>query len=179
MAKTPSPRIKDDIAVTKLSSPRIFLVRMLVFLILCALLTVVLYKQIWTAFLANPGLNALIGAVLLIGIILSAAKLLYTFSNLTARLEPSAKHGSTVLSLEGTATFLRLPVLANALEQVPPDTELHVDLERLDYIDHACLDLLMNWAKQHEAVGGRLVIDWDSLHAQFNPESLQLKKSVA
>ncbi len=71
MAKTPSPRSKDDIAVTKLSSPRIFLVRMLVFLILCALLTVVLYKQIWMAFLANPGLNALIGAVLLIGIVLS------------------------------------------------------------------------------------------------------------
>jgi hypothetical protein len=70
MAKTPSARIKDDIAVTKLSSPRIFLVRMLVFLILCALLTVVLYKQIWLAFLANPGLNALIGAVLLIGIVL-------------------------------------------------------------------------------------------------------------
>jgi hypothetical protein len=32
---------------------------------------VVLYKQIVTAFFANPGLNALIGAVLLIGIILS------------------------------------------------------------------------------------------------------------
>jgi hypothetical protein len=32
---------------------------------------VVLYKQIITAFFANPGLNALIGAVLLIGIILS------------------------------------------------------------------------------------------------------------
>ena len=30
----------------KLSSPRIFLVRMLVFLILCGLLGVVLYKQI-------------------------------------------------------------------------------------------------------------------------------------
>jgi hypothetical protein len=44
---------------------------MLVFLVLCALVTVVLYKQIITAFFANPGLNALIGAVLLIGIILS------------------------------------------------------------------------------------------------------------
>jgi hypothetical protein len=55
----------------KLSSPRIFLVRMLVFLVLCALVTVVLYKQIIVAFFANPGLNALIGAVLLIGIILS------------------------------------------------------------------------------------------------------------
>jgi len=60
-----------EIELSKLSSPRIFLVRMLVFLVLCALVAVVLYKQIITAFFANPGLNALIGAVLLIGIILS------------------------------------------------------------------------------------------------------------
>jgi hypothetical protein len=60
-----------EIELSKLSSPRIFLVRMLVFLMLCALVAVVLYKQIVTAFFANPGLNALIGAVLAIGIILS------------------------------------------------------------------------------------------------------------
>jgi hypothetical protein len=60
-----------EIELTKLSSPRIFLVRMLVFLVLCALVMVVLYKQIITAFFANPGLNALIGLVLLIGTILS------------------------------------------------------------------------------------------------------------
>jgi hypothetical protein len=39
-----------EIELNKLSSPRIFLVRMLVFLVLCALLLVVLYKQIITAF---------------------------------------------------------------------------------------------------------------------------------
>ena len=60
-----------DIDPFKVSSPRIFLVRMLVFLVLCSLVMVVLYKQIIVAFFANPGLNALIGAVLLIGIILS------------------------------------------------------------------------------------------------------------
>jgi hypothetical protein len=60
-----------EIELTKLSSPRIFLVRMLVFLMLCALVAVVLYKQIVTAFFANPGLNALIGLVLLIGTILA------------------------------------------------------------------------------------------------------------
>ncbi|MBR0755928.1 flagellar motor protein MotA [Bradyrhizobium jicamae] len=60
-----------EIELTKLSSPRIFLVRMLVFLVLCGLIGFVLYKQIITAFFANPGLNALIGAVLLIGIILA------------------------------------------------------------------------------------------------------------
>src|SRR4051794_7959373 len=60
-----------EIELTKLSPPRIFLVRMLVFLVLCSLILFVLYKQIIVAFFANPGLNALIGAVLLIGIILS------------------------------------------------------------------------------------------------------------
>jgi len=60
-----------EIELSKLSSPRIFLVRMLVFLVLCALIVVVLYKQVMAAFMANPGLNALIGAVLAIGIVLA------------------------------------------------------------------------------------------------------------
>ncbi len=71
MATGPSSRSAMEIEIAKLSSPRIFLVRMLVFLVLCALVAVVLYKQIVVAFFANPGLNALIGAVLFIGTILS------------------------------------------------------------------------------------------------------------
>ena len=71
MPSGPSARSDMEIELSKLSSPRIFLVRMLVFLVLCALVMVVLYKQIIVAFFANPGLNALIGGVLLIGIILS------------------------------------------------------------------------------------------------------------
>ena len=66
-----SSRPTMELEFTKLASPRIFLVRMLVFLVLCALVAIVLYRQIITAFFANPGLNALIGLVLLIGIILS------------------------------------------------------------------------------------------------------------
>ncbi|GIK81291.1 MAG: flagellar motor protein MotA [Pseudorhodoplanes sp.] len=63
----------------KLSSPRIFLVRMLVFLILCGLLAVILYKPIVTAFLANPGLNGLILGVLAVGIILSFRQVIRLF----------------------------------------------------------------------------------------------------
>jgi hypothetical protein len=55
----------------KISSPRIFLVRMLVFLTLFALVCVVLYRQIWASFLNNPGLNGLILGALFIGILLS------------------------------------------------------------------------------------------------------------
>ena len=78
MPAGPSSRSAMETELNKLSSPRIFLVRMLVFLVLCTLLMVVLYKQIMAAFFANPGLNALIGAVLLIGIILSFLLLVLT-----------------------------------------------------------------------------------------------------
>jgi hypothetical protein len=63
----------------KLSSPRIFLVRMLVFLVLCALIGVVLYRQVLAAFLSNPGLNGLIVGVLVIGILLSFRQVLRLF----------------------------------------------------------------------------------------------------
>jgi hypothetical protein len=55
----------------KLSSPRVFLLRMLVFVILVGLIVFVLHKQIQVAFMANPGLNALIIGVLAIGTVLS------------------------------------------------------------------------------------------------------------
>jgi hypothetical protein len=61
----------DDQSPVTLTSPTIFLVRMLVFLILCSLIAYVLHQQILNAFLANPWLNGLIVGVLLIGIILS------------------------------------------------------------------------------------------------------------
>jgi hypothetical protein len=73
--QTTSPMARD-LDPLKLSPPRIYLVRMSVFLILCALLAVVLYRQIWAAFLANPGLNGLIIGVLLIGIALSFRQVL-------------------------------------------------------------------------------------------------------
>lgn len=60
----------------KVSSPRIFLVRMVVFLALCAALAAVLYRQIWEAFLNNPGLNGVIFGVLAIGIILAIRQVL-------------------------------------------------------------------------------------------------------
>jgi hypothetical protein len=71
MASDPDP--------LKLTSPRIFLIRMLVFLILCGLIAFVLQKQIANAFYANPWLNGLIVGVLVIGIILSFHQVIRLF----------------------------------------------------------------------------------------------------
>jgi MFS superfamily sulfate permease-like transporter len=103
----------------------------------------------------------------LLGVALAAVKLLYTFSHLSIRVDDRPDGNRTVLHLEGAATFIRLPQLAATLESVRPETELHVHLEELSYIDHACLELFVNWEKRHEANGGSLVIEWDSLWAKF------------
>mgnify|MGYP005837225215 CR=1 FL=1 len=104
---------------------------------------------------------------ILAGIGLALLQLLYRVSHLRIYLVEQPEHQRAWLRLEGAATFLRLPKLAAMLENIRPSVELHVDLKPLTYIDHACFELLVNWAKQHEKQGGRLVIDWDSLHARF------------
>jgi hypothetical protein len=63
----------------QVSPPRIFLIRMTVFLALCGLLVFILYKDILKAFFANPGLNALIIGVLVIGILLAYRQVLRLF----------------------------------------------------------------------------------------------------
>ncbi len=113
------------------------------------------------------------------GIGLSAAKLLYTFSRLDIRLEFSPDKRRTEMHLDGTATFIRLPKLADALEQVPGNTELHVRFDHLNYIDHACLDLLISWEKQHKTTGGSLVLDWEGLTARFRQPSMNSKNPQA
>jgi hypothetical protein len=66
----------NELDPLKLSSPRIFLLRMMVFIILGGLVAFVLHKQIEVAFMSNPGLNALILGVLLIGIVLSVRQVM-------------------------------------------------------------------------------------------------------
>ena len=63
----------------RLSSPRIYLVRMLVFLALAGFLALILYRPIAAAFMANPGLNGLILGVLLIGVALALRQVAQLF----------------------------------------------------------------------------------------------------
>ncbi len=112
------------------------------------------------------GTDLLKGVVL--GLLLSLFKLLYVFSQLDIESEEDNDHNAVHLRLSGSATLIRLPMLASALEQVRPGTEVHVHLEKLEYIDHACFDLLANWEKQHKATHGSLVIEWDELSRKFH-----------
>lgn len=99
----------------------------------------------------------------LIGLGLSLAKLVYTFTHLDVTFVEGTEPGTALVALDGAATFVRLPALAAALAKVPPGTQAQICAERLAYIDHACLELITTWQRQHEAGGGHATISWERL----------------
>ncbi|SDK95091.1 SulP family inorganic anion transporter [Pseudomonas indica] len=99
----------------------------------------------------------------LIGFALTLAQLAWRASRLKINLvqEEGSRHAE--LRMIGAATFLKVPQLAKALESVQPDCHLHVPLDRLSYIDHACMELLDEWQRAHRASGARLIIEQHAL----------------
>ncbi|VTZ25093.1 SulP family inorganic anion transporter [Methylocella tundrae] len=95
----------------------------------------------------------------LVGFALSLFRLSLRSAALDVRLVDSPKPGEARLHLDGAATFLKAPALANALDRVPADTVLHVVIDRLTHIDHAALELLRDWGKNAGARGCALVVD--------------------
>lgn len=104
----------------------------------------------------------------LIGMAFAFARLLYRLLHLdvSVMIDEEAKRAS--LTLHGAATFIQLPKLAKTLDKVPSHLELHVNIQDLNYVDHACLELLETWAEQHKLQGGRLIIEWDALAGRYH-----------
>ncbi len=63
----------------KLSSPQVFLFSMLVFLAIVGFIAAILYRQVSSAFVTNPGLNGLILGVLAVGILLAFIQVVRLF----------------------------------------------------------------------------------------------------
>ncbi|MBN8913117.1 MAG: SulP family inorganic anion transporter [Rhizobiales bacterium] len=113
--------------------------------------------------------NLLLGVV--VGLVLSLLKLLYAFSHLEVEKAEDLGANRVDLRLKGAATLIRLPMLASELERLKPNTHVHVHIDDLDYIDHACIDLLSNWDRQHRTTGGSLEIEWDGLTEKYKKRS--------
>jgi MFS superfamily sulfate permease-like transporter len=103
----------------------------------------------------------------LLGVGVAAATLLARLSRFEGEQMPSDE-GVLHIHLKGCCTFLNLPKVAALLESIPPEADVHFHVDEMDAIDHACLELLDQWEKQREGVGGRLTIDWGEIHSRFH-----------
>jgi len=108
-------------------------------------------------------------AGIIAGFAAALLKVVYTFTHLEVRSEPNEDGRSHDLYLAGSATFVRLPQLALILDEVADDRELHVHIDRLDHIDHACLELLSSWSQRRENAGAPgMVVAWDELTDRYD-----------
>src|SRR5690242_8999347 len=89
---------------TRLSSPNIFLLRMVIFLLIAVCIGVVLYREISVAFFNNPFLNGLILGVLLVGIVLALAQVTKLFREV--RWVNGFRSGSPALAIESGPVLL-------------------------------------------------------------------------
>lgn len=99
----------------------------------------------------------------LIGIGLCILRLLYSLTHNRMKLVLASNRKRADLYLEGAATFFALPRLAGLLDAVPAGAALHVHLDKLQHIDHACMDALHAWKQQNEERGSTLEVEWDEL----------------
>ena len=95
----------------------------------------------------------------LVGFGLTLAKLAWKASRLKISLVDLPQANEMELRLNGAATFLKVPALTQILAQVPAGNTLHVPLNYLSYIDHACLELFEEWGRANAAKGSKLMIE--------------------
>jgi MFS superfamily sulfate permease-like transporter len=115
----------------------------------------------------------------LIGIGLCILRLLYLLTHNRMRLVLAADRKRADLYLEGAATFFALPRLAALLDAAPPGVALHLHLDKLQHIDHACMDALHAWRQQNEATGSTLEVEWDGLADRFEGARVERNESSA
>ncbi|MEV0371194.1 SulP family inorganic anion transporter [Streptomyces sp. NPDC050636] len=84
----------------------------------------------------------------LLGLLLSVVKSAWETSHVQVDVR-ELTGGRMVVALRGNATFLRLPKILDALEALPQDTPVELDLTELRHLDHACRTALDGWAAQH------------------------------
>ncbi|MET8132760.1 SulP family inorganic anion transporter [Streptomyces sp. NPDC005251] len=85
----------------------------------------------------------------LVGLALAVAKTAWDISHVHVETEDRGDAGM-VVRVVGNATFLRLPKLLDALEALPHDRDVRLELGGLRHVDHACAAALEAWAAERD-----------------------------
>lgn len=101
------------------------------------------------------------------GFALALGRLLLTFARLDVDIRGRGLRYE--VELRGAATFMSIPKLAEALESIPDNCEVHFHLDRVAYIDHACIELLEDWRERHSE---KVFLETERLRERNSADSL-------
>lgn len=92
----------------------------------------------------------------LVGIALSLLELIPHMKKLRLKVDAEPGDGAHAIRLDGAATFLTLPRLSAALDDVPPAGSVTLDVRNLATVDHTSAELLRDWLQRRRAMGGEV-----------------------
>lgn len=116
------------------------------------------------------GVNLLAGIG--VGVLLALGKLAFShgrdFHKLEIEVRHDDEHDRVDVILDGAASFVRLPRLAGTLESLPKDREVLLHVDQLEYIDHACLDIITKWERQRIRQRAPVRVEWNRLQYTYH-----------
>ncbi|KOY55449.1 SulP family inorganic anion transporter [Streptomyces sp. XY332] len=89
----------------------------------------------------------------LVGLGLAVVKAAWETSHV--HIEEVWEGGELRVQVMGSASFLRLPKLLDALDALPAGQPVRLDLSGLRHLDHACLTALHGWEQNRAPLAGR------------------------
>lgn len=118
-----------------------------------------------TTALAIVGTDLLTGVI--VGFALAGARLLWRTTHLELHVHRDDVTRSVSLQLVGSATFVNVPDLAEALDAIPDGYSLSLDHGRLRHLDHAAVSLLKGWEDSRRTRGNTLDVEWSGLMERY------------
>jgi MFS superfamily sulfate permease-like transporter len=83
-----------------------------------------------------------------------------------------------IVKLSGNITFVQLPYLIDILESLEDESNIELCAEKLYFIDHACVDYIQGWEKEHASEDKKITIDWRTIrrtHPEFHWREFERK----
>jgi MFS superfamily sulfate permease-like transporter len=117
----------------------------------------ILPAVIWAATLVIVVAEDLLTGVL-VGIALSLIEVIPHLKRLKLGVNHHEADEHAAISLSGTATFVQLPRLSDALDKAPADKPLTIDVRDLAAVDHSCAELFREWLARRRARGASVTL---------------------
>lgn len=85
------------------------------------------------------------------------------------------KEGNYNLKIEGIASFLTIPLIGKLTHNIPPGSNVNIDLSNTRLVGTTFMDYLMDYLNRHKDTGGNVVITGLDSHVSSSTHSRALK----
>ena len=109
----------------------------------------------------------------LAGIGLAIFRTVYSLCHLDVRVD-EVDSGRVEVMLKGAATFISLPKISGELEKIAAGRTVLIHLDKLAFLDHACLERLKEFQRLYERQGGTVEMEWTQLAQLTRDDKLKL-----